>query len=423
MKPINLFKLLFISLSMFSIFAANAKSDFLPNDILAPWEGGNAYYAKWKNGPSSESNYFPIAVWWQDVSRAAEYKKIGINYYLYLGIQPKASQLATLAAQSIDVACVSNEEVVNSPDNHIVRMWMNPRDEQDNALKGTTTPVPTSEVLENYEKMKNQDLTRPVYLPLGQGAATDLWYGRGDRTGHPEDYVEYAKGADIMSFDVYPMNITPAVEGAKPFKKRFSDELYQSIWYVAKGVDNLRKAADYKKPVWVWLECTNYYSAETCKLTPNHTKAEAWMAIIHGARGIGYFCHILKPKLIQDGLLTDTAMTKMVASINKQITDHAQILNTQSVSNGVSVKCGNSSIPIDVMVKRFDGYTYIYAVAMRPGETKCTLSLRDFFGKSEVEVVGENRILKAKNGKFQDDFSDYNVHIYRVKTPIVKNGR
>jgi hypothetical protein len=33
-----------------------------------------------------------------------------------------------------------------------------------------------------------------------------------------------------------------------------------------------------------------------------------------------------------------------------------------------------------------------------------------------VEVVGENRFIKAKNGVFVDAFYNYGVHIYKVKT-------
>jgi hypothetical protein len=252
---------------------------------------------------------------------------------------------------------------------------------------------------------------------LGQGAAIDSWYGRGDRTYQPQDYIEYGKGADVISFDVYPMNMTPWVSGVDAaWKKPFKDELSGNIWYVAKGVDNLRKATDYKKSIWAFIECTNYDSDPACKLTPVETKAEAWMAIIHGARGIGYFCHILKPSLIAAGVLNNAAMKAEVTSINATIKANAAILNTQTVSNGATVSTGSSANPVDIMVKRRAGFTYIYAVSMRKGTPTANFTLRDFTGTSTVEVVGENRTITATNGVFQDAFTNWGVHIYKVAT-------
>lgn len=417
MKNLKIVRTIIILLQISSFSPIKSQNCKLSGDKYLPWEGGNSYYAKWKNGPSFRSDYFPIAVWWQDVKKAAEYKSIGINYYLYLGTKPDSTQLIKLSELGISVACIATESVVNSTNNKVVTMWMNPRDEQDNALKGTSVPVPTSEVIENYNKMKADDPTRPILVPLGQGVATDLWYGRGDRTGHPEDYIEYCKGADVLTFDVYPMNVIPAAENAKPFKKIFTQEMYQSIWYVAKGVDNLRKASKFEKPVWVWIECTNYTGDSTNMLTPVHTKAETWMAIIHGARGIGYFCHTLKPKFEQAALLTDSVMKEAVMKINMQITALAPVLNTQSIANAATITSSNTAVPVDIMSKRFDKFTYIFAVSMRPGDTNVEVKLRKFKGTSNIEVVGENRTIKSVNGTFKDSFSNYSVHIYKVANP------
>jgi hypothetical protein len=50
---------------------------------------------------------------------------------------------------------------------------------------------------------------------------------------------------------------------------------------------------------------------------------------------------------------------------------------------------------------------------VRPGSTIATFTLRDF-GNCDVEVVGESRNLSAVAGVFQDEFSDYAVHIYKI---------
>src|ERR1035441_7918559 len=53
-------------------------------DTYLPWEGGSSYYRKWSNGPSSDSGYFPIAVWLQSPDNAAEYNSIGVNLFVGL---------------------------------------------------------------------------------------------------------------------------------------------------------------------------------------------------------------------------------------------------------------------------------------------------------------------------------------------------
>jgi hypothetical protein len=97
----------------------------------------------------------------------------------------------------------------------------------------------------------------------------------------------------------------------------------------------------------------------------------------------------------------------------------ALVLNTQSVANGVTTISSNTSIPIDAMIKRTGGFTYLFAVSMRPGDTTGTFTLRDFNGSSNIEVIGEGRQLTSTDGVFQDTFSNYSVHIYKIANPGV----
>ena len=305
---------------------------------------------------------------------------------------------------------------LSSAHNNLIKAWMH-QDEPDNAQGGTQDPVPVAQIIQRYNEMKSNDSSRPVYLNLGQGVACDDWYGRGNRTNHPEDYAEYSRGADILSFDVYPMNVFPRPSSDAPWFRAFHNAVAQNPWYVAKGVDSLRKWTGYSKPVCVWIETTNINGDTRYALTPSIVKSEVWMALIHGARGIGYFCHQFSPTFIEAGLLASSQMREGVADINARITSLAPILNTQSVANGVLTVTDNPAVPVDVMVKRFKGHTYLFAVAMRPGTTTAAFTLRDFTGSSTLEVIGENRNLNAIDGLFRDEFSDYEVHIYKIANP------
>jgi hypothetical protein len=51
---------------------------------------------------------------------------------------------------------------------------------------------------------------------------------------------------------------------------------------------------------------------------------------------------------------------------------------------------------------------------MRPGATKATVTVAALAGKKQVEVLGEDRKIEAAGGKFEDEFKDWDVHLYRL---------
>ena len=407
-----------ILLSIFFLFSCglviSQENPSFPNDEFLPWEGGPAYYGQWVNGPSASSSYFPIGVWLQSPanSTSSTYKSMGINTYIGLWNGPTESQLSAVAKIPMTTFCDQNPLALNSANKGVIKAWIQ-TDEPDNAVSGTEVPIPTDTIIKRYNEIKANDGSRPVFIGLGQGIASDYWYGRGTRTNHREDYIEYAKGGDILCFDVYPMNVFLPNSTDPDWMKKFHNEVAQEPWFVAQGVDRLRFACNYEKPVWTWIETTNINGDPNYKLTPSIVKAEIWMALIHGSRGIGYFCHQLVP-FIEAGVLANSAMRDGLSGVNAQISSLAPVLNTQSVANGLVVSSSNSAVSIDAMLKRLDGCTYIFAVSMRPGTTTAIFSPTGTDDGSIVEVVGENRYLRLSFGTFQDDFTDFQVHIYKI---------
>ena len=221
------------------------------------------------------------------------------------------------------------------------------------------------------------------------------------RTNHPEDYPEYIKGADIVSYDIYPVNSG-------------NDDVSDKLWLVAHGVDRLREWSGYQKAVWNWIECTRIHSDSG--RTPAHrdVRAEVWMSLIHGSMGIGYFAHCIDP-FDEPCLLHNDEMRHAVAGINAEIMELAPVLNTATIDNGADVLSSNPDVPVDHMMKRYNGHTYIFSVSMRPGPATATFSLRDFSDNRTVTVIGESREIALTSGSFEDSFTDYAVHLYRVK--------
>jgi hypothetical protein len=362
-------------------------------------------YAQWENGPPQTEDFFPIAVCLQNPSKAQRYKQAGINTYVGLWRGPTEEQLAELKKASMKVICHQNKTALKHLDDTTIIGWMH-GDEPDNAQslgrgKGYGPPILPKKIIDDYYKIRNADPSRPVLLNLGQGVAWDGWHGRGVRTNHPEDYPEYVKGCDIASFDIYPaVHSKPEVAG--------------NIWFVAKGVERLKKWTGGKKVVWNCIECTRISNPEK-KATPHQVKCEVWMSIIHGSMGLIYFVHEWQPRFNESALLSDPEMLSAVTATNRQIKELAPVLNSPTIENAAGVSSSNQAVPVAMMVKKYDGKMYLFAAGMRGNKTTATFTLRNAEAVKTVEVIGENRTIPVKDGIFKDDFDAWDVNFYRTK--------
>ena len=70
-------------------------------------------------------------------------------------------------------------------------------------------------------------------------------------------------------------------------------------------------------------------------------------------------------------------------------------------------------MPIDLLIRRHDGKTYLFAVAMREGEASASFTLPGT-GDARVEVLGKDRTINAVGGEWKDRFQNYQVHLYRI---------
>lgn len=395
MKPLVPILIVGVLGATLGIAAAQAPKPSAPSSTL-----------RWKNGPPANESYFPIAVWLQDPRNAARYKAAGINLYVGLWRGPTTNQLIQLQQAGMHVICAQNRLGLEHKEDPIIVGWMH-GDEPDNAQslgqgKGYGPPILPEKIARDFERIRAADPSRPVLLNLGQGVAWDNYIGRGVRRRHPEDYPEYVKGSDIVSFDIYPVvHDHPEVAG--------------KLEFVARGVERLVQWTHGEKTVWNCIECTHIGNPQL-KATPQQVRAEVWMALIHGSRGLIYFVHQFKPTFKEAALLDDPEMLAGVTDINRQIRELALALNSPSIADGATVKSSAADVPIAWMVKRRADTIYLFTVNMRPQPTRGSISLRGLLENGDVNVLGESRTLSVKRGEFTDEFQPYGVHLYQVRT-------
>ncbi|MHB8864056.1 MAG: hypothetical protein ACYC6N_16755 [Pirellulaceae bacterium] len=364
----------------------------------------SADYQRWENGLPSDPGYFPIAVWLQAPRNAARFREAGINLFVGLWQGPTEPQLAELKSAGMSVICEQNEVGLHSPHADVIVGWMH-GDEPDNAQalpdgQGYGPPILPRKIEADYRAIKQRDPSRPVLLNLGQGVAFDQYIGRGVRRNHPEDYREYIRGCDIVSFDIYP-----AVHDHQ--------DVAGKLEFVPQGVERLHRWGNDEKIVWNCIECSRIGNTEV-KPTPHQIRAEVWMSLIHGSRGLIYFVHQFEPRFVEASLLDDTELLPAVTAINRQIHELAPVLNSPTIAGGAEVVSADPQVPIAGICKQHAGATYVFAVCMRNQPVRGTVQLRASHSQAEVEVLGEDRSIPFQDGRFEDAFEPYAVHLYRV---------
>lgn len=361
---------------------------------------------RWPRGLPSDPAFFPIGVWLQDPAHAAAYRAAGITLFYHLWDGPSEADLAALSAAGMKLFCAQNDVALRHLDDPTIVGWFTAGapdcEGLTDGMGGIRTPAGPADVIRDHGAAHARDGTRPTGILLGPGVAWDAHPSRGGRVNHPEDYEGYCAGAEVLAFQAHPVN-----ESEQPLSGRLE--------YVALGVDRLRAWSGGTKPVWPMIECTRMRDESPGSPTPAQVRSEIWMALIHGATGLVYYCHSFSGGR-EDGarLLHDPPMLAAVTDLNRQVAMLAPVLNSETVADGATVGSSNGSVPIDVMVKHWGGATYVFAVAMRDGATTATFTLP---ATGAVEVIGEDRTLVNEGGRFSDAFAGYAAHLYRIPEP------
>lgn len=242
----------------------------------------------------------------------------------------------------------------------------------------------------NYQNIRAKDPNHPVWVNLTSGFHKS--YSNIDSKWYPL----FGDGADCMSFDHYPVTGWNQPDHVPEIAQLTSEFL----------------ALYPKKSNWVIVEASDqdlqWTPKDTRGPTPQEMRAEVWMAVTAGAKGIGYFTIAFEPfrwlNLPQD-------IKEEMRRTNTQLTELAPVILAHD--EGPQVQC--SSKGVQFLVRRYQDAVYVFAVSL---DTQSSIDAKFNFppelaGKT-VEAIGENRALHIEGKAFADTFESLGVHLYKI---------
>ena len=200
-------------------------------------------------------------------------------------------------------------------------------------------------------------------------------------------YGQYARLADVAGFDLYPLGHCNNELGAVYDAQRVFNQLAG------------------KMPTFQWIE-TGAIKPEYCggfKMQPAELRAEVWLAVAGGARGIGYFTHTWSPE--HKAFDVSPAIEHAIGQTNNLLSAVRPALLGQTILSGVN------STSVKVVARRAGNTTYVIAVNAARAPINVQFQVPAPAGRQD-EVFGERRSLPVHHDRLVDAFQPLGVHIY-----------
>lgn len=368
-------------------------------------DGGPGYYGRFAHGLPRAASYFPIGVWLESVLDRGNIrmdKNVGINTYVGL---TGNSNLALARRNGMKVLLQQEDWRTKSPVGRESAGWVL-RDEIDMEMRADAG---YAELLRIKGSLPSDRRLR--YNNFGKGVL--FWLS-------DVQAARYVNAVDVPSTDTYwfsDNNVCGFSEGARLFvggrRELTTAECHRASNYGAQ-VRRVRNLVSPRrsKPVWTFVELAPI-GAGNPSITPPQIRAAVWHSLIAGAGGITYFNHSFTGRCQTQHVLRETcyaSVRTVVKSVNAQIKALAPVLNAPFVTSGWSHRPTTKA-----MVKWHGGRFYVFAGSAENASSTGSFSI-PCVGAANATVVGENRTIPVRRGRFADSFTDGNaVHIYRIR--------
>jgi hypothetical protein len=344
----------------YRVWAGDAIFDFTtagPPDSPAASIGGGAILL-------DGQPYFPLIVLALCPVSYPNALAFGITLYAENGCGGIAEQSAALAGKAFSLT-EAEEAGTGGPG---VIGWYYP-DEAD--LKGITAEtLPSFPPLETTHRLRVLTVTNHFY-----SRTATLAGGRGI-------YPGLIAKSDVVGFDLYPLQ-----------------EFGSNAWLpaVADAQRELVRLAN-GRPTFQWIEAQSWkHQQPALRITPAVVRAESWLSVAGGARGIGFFPGEWDPSVVP-----------AVEQISKEVA---------AIGGGLLAPDSPASATGAVVVgaRSFGGALYIIAVNPTRTATRSTITAVGLSGRP-VGVLEEGRSVPSSGDSFRDSFAPLGVHLY-VVTP------
>lgn len=368
-----------------------------------PWEGGPAYYAQFPQASANgwtNPNFFPIGVWYESVLSQRDIdldKGAGLNTYVELTHDSNANLIRQNGMYAIPSSAIPGhgQESVG---------WM-----LDDEVDMRYGPGSGYDVMQRHVNNTPRD-GRFRYSNYGKGVM--MWETDQEAQKFVNDYTQVVS-ADMyyytdpyLCWEMENFHGVPQSQCRRSANYGFTMERMRYL----DGLDGKRQ------PIWAFIENGHPWSDNdppSGTITGPQLTGAVMSSIIHEARGVIYFNHNFGGPCISYHVLREscgTAVRPYVTEVNRQITQLAPVLNTQSYQHTFNPA-------LNTMLKAHDGSYYVFAMQKRDRTSgSYTFTLPSGMNATSVEVMFENRTLPVSGGKFQDSFAaEYSYHIYKIR--------
>jgi hypothetical protein len=187
--------------------------------------------------------------------------------------------------------------------------------------------------------------------------------------------------ADMVGFDLYPLQIWCRPE-------RLADV------YLAQR-ELVRLAGD--RPTFQWIEAAGMECPDgPTAVTPATVRAESWLAVAGGARGLGYF--------------PPAAWTGDVGAAIAEITAAVRYLGPALVAREAPVRA-ETGAPVMVGARTLNGALYLVAVNSSFAAARATITSPGLDGRP-LTVVGEKRRVQPDGDSLTETFGPLAARVY-----------
>ncbi|MDD2706612.1 MAG: sugar-binding protein [Verrucomicrobiae bacterium] len=165
-------------------------------------------------------------------------------------------------------------------------------------------------------------------------------------------------------------------------------------------VEEGKKCVEQKKPLWVVCQAfggSEWFEREP---TPDEASCMAYLAVVHGAKGVGFFSY--KPMYIP--------LWERLGRVSGEFEELTSVILSPDIPREVSV----SPSTLEVLQKKHMGRTYL--IAVNPGNEPVNAEFKSGGRMGEIHVLFEKRGIPVEGkNSFRDGFRPFERHVYEIR--------